>query len=84
LASEIRKATYSLLNFTQDNAFEGKDRIPEIILSKAKGIAFLTVVKAGFMLTGRMGTGLVICKLEDGTWSPPSAIGIYGVGYALN
>ena len=47
------------------------------------GVVFLTMVKAGFMFTGRYGTGLVVAKLSDGTWSPPSAITISGMGWGL-
>ena len=35
--SEIRKATYTLLNFTTDNALGGKDFIPRELLQGAKG-----------------------------------------------
>lgn len=33
---------------------------------KAKGIAILTVVKAGFLVTARGGSGVVIAKVDDG------------------
>lgn len=42
---------------------------------------FLTVIKVGFVFTGRVGTGLVISRLPDGRWSAPSAIGTAGVGW---
>ncbi|KAG2788141.1 hypothetical protein PC129_g11879 [Phytophthora cactorum] len=80
LREEIRKATYSVKNFT----FQGvvKDQsIPLPLLTHAKGIAFLTVIKMGFVFTGRMGTGLVVARLPDGRWSAPSAIGTAGVGW---
>lgn len=77
--NEIRKATYSLLNLTKDNAIEGEDSIPQSVLVNAKGIVFLTIFKLGFMLTGRVGTGLVMSRLEDGSWSAPSAIGLSGM-----
>ena len=44
---EIRKATYTLLNFTSDNAINGKDFIPRELLANAKGtfiLAFSTFV----------------------------------------
>ena len=43
-------------------------------------MALLTIVKAGFLITGQIGTGVVIAKLADGAWSAPSAIGIVGLG----
>lgn len=36
---------------------------------KAKGIAILTVVKAGFLVTARGGSGVVIAKVDDGITS---------------
>jgi len=84
LHDEIRKAAYTLLNFTSDNIFEGSDRIPRELLWNAKGIAFLTTVKLGFFLTGRMGTGLVIRRLDDGSWSAPSAIVSAHISAILN
>lgn len=56
-------------------------RIPEAILQNARGLAILTVVKVGVMVTYNIGTGLVIARREDGSWSPPSAISSFGVGW---
>lgn len=83
LENEIKKASYTLLNFTADNIIEGKDRIPRELLIGAKGIAFLTVGKLGFFVTGRFGTGLVISRLKDGSWSAPCSIMVSGVGWGL-
>jgi len=80
LENEIRNATLMLhtLRTTQ-----GEENIPKELLELAKGVVFLTMVKAGFMFTGRYGTGLVVAKLSDGAWSPPSAITISGMGWGL-
>jgi len=72
-----------LYNFTNDNAIEGADSIPRELIWGAKGIAFLTIVKAGFLFTGRIGTGLVIGRNDDGSWSAPSAICSTGVGWGF-
>ena len=56
-------------------------KIPEAILRDAKGLAILTVVKVGMMVTYNVGTGLVFARREDGSWSPPSAISTFGVGW---
>ena len=84
LGHEIRKAAYSINNFFGDNpnALIKDQTIPHALLQRAKGLAFLTVFRAGFMFTGRIGTGLVIAKLGDGvSWSAPSAIGTLGMGW---
>ncbi|KAF0692712.1 Aste57867_16223 [Aphanomyces stellatus] len=72
---------------TMDDMFDpniDKDRrIPIDLMQDAKGLAFLTVVKAGFIWTGKVGTGLVIARLPDGRWSAPSAIGTVGMGFGF-
>lgn len=55
--------------------------IPGAILKQAKGLAILTVAKVGLMVTYNVGTGLVIARREDGSWSPPSAIASFGMGW---
>ena len=80
LGSEIRKASYATHNlFTQEWI---KDKsIPLQLLSTAKGLAFLTVIKGGFVFAPRVGTGLVLSRLPDGSWSAPSAICTIGCSW---
>lgn len=56
--------------------------IPGAVLRDAKGLAILTVIKAGFVISGRGGTGVVIARTKDG-WSGPSAIGTGGAGFGF-
>lgn len=82
LGSEIRKAAYSVVNmfsakWIRDQAF------PLSLISTAKGLAFLTVAKGGFVLAPSFGTGLVIARLPDGEWSPPTAISIAGLNWGF-
>ena len=56
--------------------------IPVAVLREAKGLAILTVTKAGFIVTGRGGTGIVVARTDKG-WSGPSAIGTGGVGFGF-
>ncbi|KAG0204960.1 hypothetical protein BGX28_003261 [Mortierella sp. GBA30] len=82
LAGECKKASKILNAFIDPIAAKGIDNIiPSDILSKAKGLAIFTVVKAGFLFSGRAGAGIVVARLEDGSWSAPSAIGTGGMGF---
>lgn len=74
--AEISKATVMLNNFRNTS---GEEKIPRELLDIARGVVFLTILKAGFMFTGRYGTGLVISKLDDGSWSAPSALMLTGL-----
>jgi lipid-binding SYLF domain-containing protein len=53
--------------------------IPDSVLRNAKGLAILTITKAGFIGSARGGSGIVIARTENG-WSGPSAIGTGGLG----
>ncbi len=53
--------------------------IPKELLQKAHAIAVIPdVVKAGLVVGGRHGDGLISVKTRDGTWSNPSFIGLTG------
>ena len=80
LGSEIRKAAYSIYNLVGTTILNDKG-IPLNLILNSKGLAFLTVVKGGFIIAPKFGTGLVIARLPDGTWSAPSAIGLVGCNY---
>ena len=41
------------------------------------------MLKAGFVFSGKAGSGLVIARLPDGSWSAPSCIATGGVGWGL-
>ena len=93
----VRKAAHTVGNFfplagdgfkQNPNAVIRDAKLAERLLGNACGLAFLTVFRAGFIGTGRFGTGLVVAKLGDGSWSAPSAImtvggGIGGVGASV-
>ncbi|KAL7873382.1 hypothetical protein AOLI_G00124530 [Acnodon oligacanthus] len=81
LKSEAKKAAKILREFTEISNRQGPDKlIPAHVIAKAQGLAILSVIKAGFMVTARGGSGIVIARLADGRWSAPTAIGIAGLG----
>ena len=41
----------------------------------------MTIIKAGFLGSGRFGSGIIVARLPDGTWSAPSAVGQAGAGF---
>lgn len=53
--------------------------IPHDLLQNAHAIAVIPdVIKAGFVIGGRHGEGLIAVKTRDGTWSNPSFVGLTG------
>jgi lipid-binding SYLF domain-containing protein len=54
-------------------------RIPADLIGSAYAIAVIPdVIKAGFVIGGRHGLGIVSVKTSDGTWSNPSFISMTG------
>ncbi|KAI5054942.1 hypothetical protein GOP47_0030087 [Adiantum capillus-veneris] len=83
MQDEIYKATNTLRNFCKVGTVKAEHRIPEAVLRGAKGLAILTVVKVGMILTYKVGTGLLVARRKDGSWSPPAAIMSCGLGWGL-
>jgi lipid-binding SYLF domain-containing protein len=54
--------------------------IPARILRRARGLAIISVVKAGFIFSGKAGEGVVVARTGHG-WSGPSFIGTGGAGW---
>lgn len=57
--------------------------IPRTFFEASVGLVLVSVVEAGFMFSGTVGTGIILKKQGRGTWSPPSACGLTGVGWGL-
>lgn len=54
-------------------------RVPAEMLSNAYAVAVIPdVIKAGFVIGGRHGVGLISVKTADGTWSNPSYVSMTG------
>ncbi|KAJ1030048.1 hypothetical protein NDA16_000961 [Ustilago loliicola] len=58
-------------------------KIPPSVLQKAQGLAIFTVFRGGFGCSGASGSGVVLSRLPDGSWSAPSGILIHTIGYGL-
>eukprot|EP00249_Psilotum_nudum_P021058 c27953_g2_i1 orf=539-2308(+) len=78
---EIYKATNTLRSYLEIGKLRPERSIPDVVLAGAKGLAIITVLKAGLMLTYKVGTGLVVARRQDGSWSAPSAIATCGISW---
>src|SRR6059036_2052421 len=56
--------------------------IPRDVLRHARGLAIMSVFKAGFIFSGKGGQGVVIARTAHG-WSGPSFIATGGAGWGL-
>lgn len=55
-------------------------KIPPKVIARAQGLAIFTTVRAGFHVSGSSGSGILVARLPDGSWSPPSGIQVHSVG----
>lgn len=88
LGSSIRQATATMGNMfpnkKSSNVWNESDQsIPLDLLHHAKGLCFLTVIKGGLVVSGRVGTGLLIARTDENQWSAPCALGTVGVGWGM-
>jgi len=85
LPGEAEKAAKILATFLADpdHPASALNSIPKVVLQRARGLAVFQVLKAGFVFSGKAGSGLVISRLPDGSWSAPSCIATGGVGWGL-
>lgn len=81
MEEEIYKSTNVLRNYCQIGRLKQERSIPQSVLKGAIGLAILTVAKAGMILTYKVGSGLVIARRANGSWSAPSAIVSCGLGW---
>ncbi|KAF2140057.1 uncharacterized protein K452DRAFT_300007 [Aplosporella prunicola CBS 121167] len=59
--------------------------IPTEVIRNAKGLAIFTTMRTGLWVSGAGGSGIIIGRTEDGTWSPPSGILLHtgGLGFLV-
>ncbi|KAJ6452537.1 DUF500-domain-containing protein [Mycena vitilis] len=85
LPGEAEKAAKILDSFLADpdRPESALNSIPKAVLQSARGLAIFQVLKAGFVFSGKAGSGIVIARLPDGSWSAPSCIATGGLGWGL-
>jgi len=55
-------------------------KIPERVMKNAKGLAIFTTMRTGLWMSGSGGSGVLVARLPDGSWSPPSGILMHTAG----
>jgi SH3 domain-containing YSC84-like protein 1 len=58
-------------------------KIPTDVLRNAKGIAIFSAFRAGMWFAGTAGSGVVLARLADGSWSPPSAFSVKSAAFGV-
>ncbi|RMJ13489.1 hypothetical protein CDV36_006833 [Fusarium kuroshium] len=55
-------------------------KIPQKVIENAVGLAIFTTMRTGLWISGAGGSGVLVARKEDGTWSPPSGIMLHTAG----
>lgn len=101
LDKESDKAARILRSFCKDGFYaeestsksadtpRGKQRvlnkIPAEVVKNAKGLAIFTTCRTGFWVSGAGGSGILVARMPNGEWSPPSGILLHtaGLGFLI-
>ncbi|KAI9842333.1 MAG: hypothetical protein M1837_007325 [Sclerophora amabilis] len=93
LDKESDKAARILRSFCKDGFFEeevqptqeGPKQKQKVVIANAKGLAIFTTMRSGLWLSGAGGSGVLVARKEDGSWSPPSGIMLHtaGLGFLI-
>jgi lipid-binding SYLF domain-containing protein len=95
LQKECGKAATTLQHFLGKSAIESKaclndsdqeiaeKKIPLEVLANAKGLAIFSAFRAGMWFAGTAGSGIVVARLANGQWSPPSAFSVKSAAFGL-
>merc|ERR1719233_1508454 len=78
----LKQASESLKLFIDPKYVKDNVLLPKFVIRRCKGIAFITVFKAGFLFSGETGIGCVMAKLGD-EFSGPIAIGTGGISFGF-
>ncbi|KAI9719647.1 MAG: hypothetical protein M1812_003418 [Candelaria pacifica] len=55
-------------------------KIPREVIANAKGLAIFTTMRTGLWVSGAGGSGILVARKADGSWSPPSGIMLHTAG----
>ncbi|KAK7509795.1 hypothetical protein IWZ03DRAFT_319936 [Phyllosticta citriasiana] len=95
LDKESDKAARILRSFCKDGFYEEEvvttidgpkqkqkvlKKIPADVIRNAKGLAIFTTMRSGLWISGAGGSGILVGRMEDGNWSPPSGIMLHTAG----
>ncbi|NJO00983.1 MAG: lipid-binding SYLF domain-containing protein [Bacteroidia bacterium] len=82
--SEEEEKINEALDVLEDLTEAPEEGIPPVFFNKSEAIAiFPGVIKAGLIVGGRHGKGIVMIKDEQGNWSNPAFVSLSGGSFGL-
>lgn len=58
-------------------------KIPPKVIQNCVGLAIFTVMRTGLWVSGAAGSGVLIARKEDGSWSSPSGLLVHTLGVGV-
>ena len=55
-------------------------KIPQKVIQNAVGLCIFTTMRTGLWVSGAGGSGVLVARLPDGSWSPPSGVLLHTAG----
>ncbi|CAG9949823.1 unnamed protein product [Clonostachys rosea f. rosea IK726] len=86
LAKDCESAAKTLktfIDFLVANKRLDEGNVPKEAIANAQGLAIFSGFRAAMAFAGSGGSGIVIARLPDGSWSPPSAFSVKSGGIGL-
>jgi len=95
LDKESEKAARILRSFCKDGFYQEELRqtpdgpkqkqkvwkkIPTDVIRQAQGLAIFTTMRTGLWVSGAGGSGVLVGRMDDGSWSPPTGIMLHTAG----
>jgi lipid-binding SYLF domain-containing protein len=78
-----RMAAEAIMHYSGDRSEDVEAVTIRGMIQKALGLAFVRASKVVLGVSLHCGSGIVLARLSDGTWSAPSAIGTWGAGFGI-
>ncbi|GAA6015174.1 hypothetical protein JCM11491_000492 [Sporobolomyces phaffii] len=85
----LRTLTYDAVDVPEDSLADRRKsqipllKIPPETIQAARGLAILTVFRTGSLFGAVSGSGIVLSRLPDGSWSAPSALLLKTIGFGF-
>lgn len=71
-------------NHVVDSALSAMSNgLPHPIFKRCAAVVLISIVEAGFIFSGNVGSGVIMVHNADGSWSAPSGVGMRGVGFGF-
>ncbi|KAI4731778.1 DUF500-domain-containing protein [Aureobasidium sp. EXF-10728] len=88
LDKESDKAARILRSFCKDGFYQEETTTAmtdgptakQKVIKNAKGLAIFTTMRTGLWVSGAGGSGVLVARTPDGSWSPPSGIMLHTAG----